>query len=174
MLANPFASVCPSWDLQFYPWKQDKSRAPGIETICTFTFFRKDFTIITQMCLLPHLNIVPRSGRLTNTGPTSTCKNGLKRFICIYIYINYICSIQILHQKKLNLPIVNWVNLMDHAAKIAGSRNCFQPSTPKNSSPSVEWSAPNPFELKNPGQGCFSSLAVWFCIAALWQPSLNL
>lgn len=93
MLANPF---CQSWDLQLKTHENsDKSRPPGIETICTFTFFGKDFTIITQMCLLPlkHCSKVRMIHWLpaSNTSPTSTCKNAFKRFIC---------SIQILQGEK--------------------------------------------------------------------------
>lgn len=179
MLANPF---CQSWDLQLKTHENsDKSRPPGIETICTFTFFGKDFTIITQMCLLPlkHCSKVRMIHWLpaSNTSPTSTCKNAFKRFIC---------SIQILQgEKKNNLPTVN----LDNAARITGSWNRLQPSTPKKQqsigrmkrSKSFQWRGASGrnyenvghWELKNPGQGCFSSLALSCCIAGLWQLSLN-
>ena len=85
MLANPFAraETC-----NFTHENSDKSRPPGIETICTFTFFGKDFTIITQMCLLPlkHCSKVRMIHWLpaSNTSPNSTCKKCLQK-----IYMQY-------------------------------------------------------------------------------------
>lgn len=74
-------------------------------------------------------------------------------------------------------------------ARITGSWNRLQPSTPKKQqsigrmkrSKSFQWRGASGrnyenvghWELKNPGQGCFSSLALSCCIAGLWQLSLN-
>lgn len=88
-------------------------------------------------------------------------------------------------KKKTNLPTVN----LDNAARITGSWNRLQPSTPKKQqsigrmkrSKSFQWRGASGrnyenvghWELKNAGQGCFSSLALSCCIAGLWQLSLN-
>ena len=88
-------------------------------------------------------------------------------------------------REKTNLPTVN----LDNAARIAGNWNSLQPSTPKKQqsigrmkrSKSFQWRGASGrnyenvrhWELKNPGQGCFSSLALSCCIAGLWQLSLN-